>query len=232
MTSESQKRLDDMPTEPDQAQVADYLAANPNFFLEHPDLLAALTIPHPSGRAISLLEHQVNVLRERSLAMEQKLDTFVLNAQANDALFEKTRMMILELLKASLGELTGVLARSFNQQFATDECRLLAIGNEFDGQLSLPVLEHNPAHEALGQLFEKKRAFCGELTTIQRDLLFPDSQHKVVSAALVPIHPGSGKTLLLALGSRKPQHFNVGQDTLFLDFIGEVIAALLSRQAD
>jgi uncharacterized protein len=232
MTSDSHNHVDPLAAQLDQSQVAEYLKANPEFFLQHPDVLSGLSIPHPSGRAISLLEHQVNIMRERNTVMQQKLDAFVINAHSNDALFEKTRMMILELLKASIPELPGVLARSFQQQFATDECRLLAIGHQLDGQLSLAVLEQDPAYEALGQLFVKMRAYCGELTVTQRELLFPDSQHSILSAALVPLNPGAGKTLLLALGSRNSQHFNPGQDTLFLDFVGEVISALLSRQQD
>ena len=36
-------------------QVAEFLKKNPNFFAEHDDLILDLTIPHESGKAISLL---------------------------------------------------------------------------------------------------------------------------------------------------------------------------------
>ena len=50
-------------------QVVGYLRRNPDFFARHDDLLAEISLPHDSGSAISLLERQVNILRERA---EQK----------------------------------------------------------------------------------------------------------------------------------------------------------------
>jgi len=56
-------------------QVAAFLSANPDFFLDHQELLANLTLPHQSGEAVSLLERQVSVLRERSYHANAKLVT-------------------------------------------------------------------------------------------------------------------------------------------------------------
>lgn len=39
--------------------VAEYLETHPEFFERHPDLVAELRVPHASGHAISLIEHQV-----------------------------------------------------------------------------------------------------------------------------------------------------------------------------
>ena len=46
-------------------QVAAFLSANPDFFLDHQELLADLTLPHQSGEAVSLLERQVSVVDMR-----------------------------------------------------------------------------------------------------------------------------------------------------------------------
>ena len=46
-------------------EVASYLKANPEFFIKQEDLLADLSLPHKSGKAISLLERQVTILRDR-----------------------------------------------------------------------------------------------------------------------------------------------------------------------
>ena len=37
-------------------EVADYLRANPDFFIDQDELLRSLTLPHDSGWAISLVE--------------------------------------------------------------------------------------------------------------------------------------------------------------------------------
>ena len=53
------------PLEPE--QVAAYLQENHHFFEAYPDLLAELSLPHESGGAVSLIERQIAVLRERKL---------------------------------------------------------------------------------------------------------------------------------------------------------------------
>ena len=54
--------------------VATYLKANPEFFIEQEDLLADLSLPHESGKAISLLERQVTILRDRGMDARHKLN--------------------------------------------------------------------------------------------------------------------------------------------------------------
>jgi uncharacterized protein YigA (DUF484 family) len=45
--------------------VRDYLEANPDFFERHSALLSALSVPHGSGEAVSLVERQVSMLRQK-----------------------------------------------------------------------------------------------------------------------------------------------------------------------
>ena len=70
------------------AEVSSYLKANPEFFIEQEDLLADLSLPHESGTAISLLERQVTILRDRGADARQKLDNLLENARNNDQLFD------------------------------------------------------------------------------------------------------------------------------------------------
>ena len=54
--------------------VAAYLASHPDFFEEHSELLGAIKLTSGfSGRAISLQERQMEVLREKHKALELKL---------------------------------------------------------------------------------------------------------------------------------------------------------------
>ena len=54
---------------PNAEQVAAYLRAHKDFFVEHEALLADITIPHETGKAVSLVERQVVVLRERNIVI-------------------------------------------------------------------------------------------------------------------------------------------------------------------
>ena len=62
----------------DAKAVKEYLEAHPEFFDEHPHLLETLTVPHaPPGGAVSLVERQVKVLRERQAASRERLAELV-----------------------------------------------------------------------------------------------------------------------------------------------------------
>ncbi|MEC8804431.1 MAG: DUF484 family protein, partial [Pseudomonadota bacterium] len=62
-------------------QVVDFLRQNPDFFARQDDLLAEISLPHDSGNAISLLERQINILRERGTEARQKLNNLLENAR-------------------------------------------------------------------------------------------------------------------------------------------------------
>ena len=226
--------------------VSHYLSENPDFFNRKAELLLGLSIPHESGAAISLLERQVAMYRERNLELQNKINDFVFNAEENDALFERTRIVILELLKTkNLSELSNAVEVTLKAEFAAHASRLFFIGATFNGDIgkdsgenevaNVRTLEEKPARETLGKLFEKKRTFCCELTPEQAKLLFPDTKKDILSAAIIPVHlnealrkeSGMGMPTLV-IGSEKHNHFNSSLDTLFLDFIGEILSAHIS----
>lgn len=213
--------------------VSKYLVENPEFFNRKADLLLELTIPHESGAAISLLERQVTLFRERNRELQSNINDFIFNAEENDALFEKTRIVILELLKTNtLEELSAAVEETLKTEFAAHASRLLFITDKPMDAEGIRTLPEKPARETLGKLFDKKRTFCCELNPEQAILLFPDTQKEILSAAIIPVHLNESKALgmpMLIIGSDKHNHFNSSLDTLFLDFIGEILAAHIAR---
>lgn len=217
--------------------VGQYLIDNPEFFNRKAELLLKLSIPHESGPAISLLERQVALFRERNRELQNNINDFIFNAEENDALFEKTRIVILELLKANtLAELSGSVEETLKQEFGAHASRLIFITDKPLPEGDVRTLAPAPTRETLGKLFDKKRTFCCELSPEQGKLLFPDTTKEILSAAVIPVHlseslrddKGIG-TPILVIGSDKHNHFNSSLDTLFLDFIGEVISGLITR---
>ncbi len=97
----SAKKKNDSPTE---EEVGRYLRNHPGFFLNNEDILAELKLAHKSGKAVSLLERQVEVLRERNMDMRNRLSPFLENAPHYDQLFAKSQSLIHGLLDASRTE--------------------------------------------------------------------------------------------------------------------------------
>ena len=77
--------IDNLPSED---EVRKYLQENPNFLEENPDILEHLTISHKSGKAVSLVERQLEVMRDRNKEMGRRVDQMVTSANDNSQLFE------------------------------------------------------------------------------------------------------------------------------------------------
>src|SRR5690554_7550927 len=112
------------------SDVVRYLMAHPTFFSDHPALLAEIELPHDSGTAISLVERQVAVLRDRNMDMRHRLSHLLDNARDNDRLFDKTKRLVLTLLEGQeLPDIIDALHYCFDREFNIHFTSLLLFGN-------------------------------------------------------------------------------------------------------
>src|SRR5680860_803746 len=81
-------------------EVAEYLRNNPDFFIDQDELLRSLTLPHDSGRAISLVERQVHLFREQRDTLRHEMAELVSIARHNDRLFEKSKRLLMQVIEA------------------------------------------------------------------------------------------------------------------------------------
>ena len=211
--------------------VVAYLRENPDFFLEQEDLLAELLLPHESGKAISLLERQVTILRERGIEARQKLNNLLENARNNDQLFDTTRNLVLALLRArDVTEIVEVAVEQLSNHANIDACEVILLEQpELNVAPSIRVEPLSMMKQEYADVIRLKRTHCGSLTAEQIGALFPGN-HKIKSTALCPVINNSEVLALLALGNQEENYFNIHLDTLFLDFIGHVVGAVLERQ--
>ena len=78
--------------------VEEFLRAHPNFLQDRPGLLAVLNLPHGGEGAVSLVERQVSVLRQRNIVSRQQINSLSDIGRENDRLLEATRRTVLALL--------------------------------------------------------------------------------------------------------------------------------------
>ncbi len=223
-----------LPETPTAEQVADYLREHPEFFVDHPTVLEELRIPHACGPAISLVERQLHLLRERNGALSHRLDEMIDTARENDLIFEKTRRLVLGVLQsASLEELARVLDRHLCFELRADRCELLIIDDE-DAWVAAGVrrVERNEAMSIIGSLVDSRWAVCGELSDEEKYYLFIHDCHRIGSVALVPLMVNNVTVGVLAMGSYDRQLFHSSLGTLFLDYVGEVLTLTLPRLLD
>ncbi|MAN52467.1 MULTISPECIES: DUF484 family protein [Marinimicrobium] len=209
-------------------QVAQYLEAHPDFFVQHRKLLADLELPHESGPAVSLVERQVSVLRERNMDMRHRLSKLLDNARENDKLFDKTKRLVLALLEGrDMGDIIDALCFSFDQDFNIHYTSILLFGHEDRVPSSQArVVTIGEARQHIAPLLKNNRAMCGTLGEGELQFLFGDNAHQIGSVATVPLVHGNAYGLL-AIGNRDPHYYRSSMGTLFLGYIAEVLNRLL-----
>ncbi|MBL4866517.1 MAG: DUF484 family protein [Pseudomonadales bacterium] len=219
-------------------QVAQYLKNNPNFFLNWENVLLNLQLPHSTGNAVSLVERQVSILRDRNIDLRNRFAKLIEAATDNDQLFNHTKKLVLELVEA--GSLITVIERlqhSFEDDFKVDKASLLL----FDGTTQdischsktsnfAKIVNVDDAHQALSGILNGQQSVCGPLREKEATYLFgeytSDGNNSVGSAAVIPLH-FKGNMGILAIGSYDKNHFKSNMGTLFISYVSEVLSRLI-----
>jgi uncharacterized protein YigA (DUF484 family) len=218
----------------DDTRVAQYLAGHPEFFEKHASLLAHLKLPHHrgDGSTVSLVERQVDVLREKNRELELRLRTLVENARANEVLADKihrlaTRLIHARTPEARLAAVEAALREDFDaREFVVVLANAASPLAKVDARYVRVAAPDDPGLRSFDSLFAAGKPRCGRVRDSQREWLFPASDAAVGSVALVPLGPG-GAVGLLAIASPDADHFNPTMSTDFLARIGELVGTAL-----
>jgi len=229
MTTSQQTQTRELPLE--EKTVADYLRDNPEFFHNNASLLASLQIPHAVGPAVSLVEHQVKVLRDQNSQLKRKLMDLVHVARDNNRLNERMHQLTLGLINAhSLEALLDTLRENLLGEFKADTVtmRLAGMPEAQARECGVDIFDPGAGEMVHFESFLKSsRPQCGRFKQEQLQYLFGDQAQAIESIALIPL--GSKARLgLLAIGSREASRFHPGMGTLFLTHLGELTGLLLS----
>jgi uncharacterized protein YigA (DUF484 family) len=214
--------------------VANYLRQNTDFFINKPSLLADLTLPHVRGEAISLVERQVSILRERNMDMRHRLTHLIDNARINDVLFEKTKRLMLSLLDAQdINDFIDALMHSFSSDFEIQHTTLLLFNEHIDEQAlstksNVTFASLSESQQVLGTIISNNKTVCGQLDTGEQVFIFGDKAEAIGSTAITPI-TASQPLGVLAVGNSDPDYYRSSMNTLFLSYIGDVVSRLLPR---
>ncbi len=216
--------------EPDAVQIAGFLDSHPDFFDEHPELVAKLRLSHSSGKAVSLIEKQIEVLRGQNEELKTRLLQLVDVARDNDRLNERMHRMTLDLLKSpSLVELLDSLENHLRNEFKADSIsiQLPGLGESRRRETNAQNLRlDETVQELFPVVFGEGKPLCGRLKQEQLDFLFRDQAAAIESTAVIPLGERAQQGLL-AIGSREVNRFNPCMGTLFLSHLGELLASLL-----
>jgi len=217
--------------EPDAEQVSAFLKQHPRFLGEHPELLTEIQLSHSSGSAISLIERQVQVLRDQNQDLKTKLLELVDVARDNDRLNERMHQMTLDLLQAgSLTDLLDTLENHLRNEFSADTITLHLPGLDEVRQRetgAADLVVDDTLKALFPGPFSEDKPQCGRLRQEQLDFLFQDQAAAIESAAVIPLGT-CAEAGLLSIGSREVNRFSSSMGTLFLSHLGALLARLLN----
>lgn len=209
-----------------QEDVVEYLRAHPEFFEEHADLLAQVSIPSPhGGRAIPLSERQVLALRDRNRALQGKLSELIQFGEENDTIGERVHRLSIALLGAPDRD-TAVQAAtaSLHEDFDVPHVAMRLWRGSGESAEYAPV---SPAiHDYAAAL---ELPFCGLNDRFEAAEWFGVDPAAIRSMALCALRDDAGVFGMLALGSEDPKRFYPEMGTLYLARIAELVSACLGQ---
>ncbi len=209
-------------------QVEAYLRKHPEFFHEHLDLLERMSIPHPSGSAVSLISKQLELFRSRHHEMENQLTALIEIARDNDTSQNRMHKLTLALLDAtSLEEAVANLHIVLSEYFLIDFVAVRIIKPSAEFQLTNLFIEPDSKDlEPFANELASNQPKCGRPTIAQSRVLFGESAFEVKSCAIIPLNFTELEGIL-AIGSREEGRFHYSMGHLFLNQMSEIIGTRL-----
>ena len=207
--------------------VIDFLAANPTFLDQHPDLLRQLAIPHGSGDAVSLLERQLAVLRDDNARMKRQLEELIRHARSNEQLTRKIHALVLALMNAVGPQaVLACLERGLCAEFGADRVTSLVFGQSaaVDGSdIAAFVGADSPQRAAFDAILIAGASVCGVLAPDQAAAVAPDFQG---SAVIMPLK-GRGWDGVVVCASADATRYSADMGTELLDYLREVATLVI-----
>jgi len=214
-------------------QVADYLQQHPEFFQEHLALLENMSIPHPSGNAVSLISKQLELFRGKHKELENQLTALIDIARDNDTSFSRMHELTLSLMESkTVEDVVANFDKVVADCFLADFSSIRIIKDNTESAIShLFVSKDDDNLQHFDTELKNNKSKCGRPTLAQARFLFGETGLEVKSCAIIPMIFNNLKGLI-AVGSREETRFHYSMGTLFLTQMSEVIGTRLITLMD
>jgi uncharacterized protein YigA (DUF484 family) len=213
--------------------IAYYLANTPGFFERHAQLLSAVQLSSGFGtRAVSLQERQAEMLRDKIKVIEHRMMDMIRYGNDNVLISNKLHRWSCHLLQNDVpSDLPGLITHEICNEFAVPQAaiKVWSVTSVYqDCDFARGVGEDTKTFAA-----SLTSPFCG-LNSGFEATQWLDNPAAALSLCMIPLRPGAIRATspaigLLVLASPDPQRFHNGMGTDFLERIGELASAALSR---
>ena len=201
----------------DSKEVELFLLDNLDFFETRESLVSEMSFKHSSSSASSILERQVNKLREDHKSLINMLTSFMETASINEDLFNKSKNLTLQILESNTRkQIINKVENSFSKDFKVDKPLL-----KFHKSKKIDELE-----KLTGLSLHKGAIHCGSLSSEKMNVLFNDKKIGSMVVAVIVVGDEIG---LLMLGSFDRSKYLGDEDTTFIEYIRDVLEKKLAK---
>ncbi len=206
--------------------VIDYLESNQNFFLDNPNLLSKLNLPHITGRNISsLIEYQVDHLRKSEQLLKTQIETLIKDKEQCDNLAEEANKLALTLMdETSIEVLYEKLFQFCKREYQCSHLLIFFFVEKRPRQ-DYRNLRFKPIHSKLRYLFSGlynvNKPLCDSLPSEYIDVMFGDDSQKIKSTVSLPINNEEPLGLFI-LGSQEYNAYQQGFSIHLLNHLKNV----------
>jgi uncharacterized protein YigA (DUF484 family) len=244
-TDKVEEKLNDNISQPEQDKqigsqmeleetIVSYLYNHRDFFQGREELIEKLTITHPAGQAVSLIERQVDILREKNTQINKQLNDLFSIAKENENSTQKMHDLILSLLSCHhFHEVASLLQSRLVSEFSVDSVllKLFSVSNlVLDSSSTISIDEQSTEAKTLKKLIYKREPVCGFFKQLNTEELQTSKELDINSMAVMPLFVDKNNCFgALILGSEDKQHFRPDSGTLFLKNLAEVVSHTLVK---
>ena len=210
--------------------VLEYLREHSDLLVRFPDLLLDLEVPHRCGKAVSLVEYQLSVIKDHNRSLKRRLRELINNARSNQDLVQRLLQLSVSLYECDrVSDVISKVYQSLGDDFDVDVATVRLFGAP-PGESGVAV-EFIAMDERVRALFshvlKPGRPVCGRLQSAQLEFLFGERRVEIGSSALLPLG-SQGDLGMLAMGSKDPQRFHPAQSTDFLLHVAELLTSAIT----
>jgi uncharacterized protein YigA (DUF484 family) len=220
-------------------ELAGYLLENPGFFLRHAEVLADARVPDPNaGRAISLQERQLDVLRQRNKAVQEELKMLMRTAQDNEVIADRLSQWTRQLLLVrDAVDMPTRIVDGLQRIFSVPSVAMRIWNVDSSCQEQLAARGDVPAHfdevdaSTRRMTNDLSTPYCGLRGDIAQARWLDDGGVHIRSVALLSLRSGVNPEAfgLVVMGSPDSDRFQTGMGTEFLETIAQTASAALAR---
>jgi uncharacterized protein YigA (DUF484 family) len=230
MTEQTESRSE---REIKEREVADYLHRHPDFFSRHEYLLEEMVVPHlDSGKAVSLIERQVSVMRDQKHQLKQQLHQLTIAAKANETLLQRFQVLILNLIDSdNLDQAVAYIRDALQEDFHADAVELVLIDCPSRPESVAP---DDARLQPFSRIMQAHYPVCGHFSAEQMTLLFGKRGEEIASAVVVPLCEGETEPCLglLGIGSVDPKRYHPDMGTVFVSHLGAVMNRIFNAHLE